>query len=86
MSAKLDKLRVEREKARQKRDEWTARYQELDRKYKEQENVDIHEMVHAACLTPDQLAQLIAMATSGTPAGAIPMQLPENKEDHDVAD
>ncbi|MCD8013464.1 MAG: DUF4315 family protein [Lachnospiraceae bacterium] len=61
MSAKLDKIGAEREKARQKRDEWDARYKELDRKYHEQENVDIHEMVHAAKLSPEQLGELLRM-------------------------
>ena len=53
MSAKLDKIGADREKARKKRDEWDA-------KYKEQENVEIQDIVHAASLTPDQLAELIA--------------------------
>lgn len=60
MSAKLDKIGADREKARKKRDEWDAKYKELDRKYKEQENVEIQDIVHAASLTPDQLAELIA--------------------------
>ena len=60
MSAKLDRIGADREKARKKRDEWDAKYKELDRKYKEQENVEIQDIVHAASLTPDQLAELIA--------------------------
>ena len=60
MSAKLDKIGADRDKARKKRDEWDAKYKELDRKYKEQENVEIQDIVHAASLTPDQLAALIA--------------------------
>ncbi len=83
MSAKLERLGADREKARQKRDEWTARFQELDRKYKEQENVDIHEMVHAANLTSEQLAQLIAMAMSGTPAGAFPVSVSKEDTNHE---
>ena len=59
MSVKLDKIGAEREKARKKRDEWDAKYKDLDRKYKAQENVEIHDIVHAASLTPDQLADLI---------------------------
>lgn len=59
MSAKLDKIGAEREKARQKRDEWDAKFKELDRRYKAQENIEIHDIVHAASLTPDQLAELI---------------------------
>ena len=60
MSAKLDKIGADRDRALKRRDEWDAKYKELDRKYKEQENVEIQDIVHAASLTPDQLAELIA--------------------------
>ena len=61
MSAKLDKLADELKKARKKRDEWDAKIKELERKYREVENSEIHEMVHAANLTSDQLAELLSM-------------------------
>ena len=61
MSAKLDKLRVELEKARKKNAEWEARVKELETRYCEQENTEIHDMVHAANLTPDQLFNLLRM-------------------------
>lgn len=65
MSEKLERIGIDREKARKKRDEWDAKYKELDRRYREQENCDIHEMVHAANLTPEQLARIIALAGKG---------------------
>lgn len=61
MSAKLDKLADDLEKARKKRDEWDAKIKELEKKYREVENSEIHEMVHAANLTSDQLAELLSM-------------------------
>ena len=64
MSARLDKLGADLAKARAKRDEWDARAKELERKYKEVENTEIHEMVHAANLNPDQLAELLRMFAS----------------------
>lgn len=64
MSARLDKIGADLEKARRKRDEWDARAKELERKYKEVENTEIHEMVHAANLTPDQLSELLRMFAS----------------------
>ena len=60
MSVKLEKYAAEREKARKKRDEWDARMKEWDAKYREQENTEIHEMVHAANLSPEQLAMLLS--------------------------
>ena len=67
MSAKLDRIGTERDKALRRRDEWEARYKELDKKYREQENIEIHEMVHAANLNPEQLARLLQMASQTMP-------------------
>ena len=48
MSVKLDKLGADRARALRKRDEWDTKYKELDRLYKERENTEIHDIVHAA--------------------------------------
>ena len=65
MSVRLDRLGEDRARALQKREEWDAKYKELDRLYKERENTEIHDIVHAANLTPDQLA--IPDTGTGTP-------------------
>lgn len=78
MSAKLEKIGAEREKARQKRDEWDARYKELDRKYKAQENIEIQDTVHSYHLTPGQLAKLLAQLESGD--GNLNVELPASDE------
>lgn len=61
MGAKLDRIGADLEKARRKRAEWDARVKDLERRYREEENSEIHEMVHAANLTPDQLSELLKM-------------------------
>ena len=61
MSAKLDRLGAELAKARKKKAEWDAKVKDLERRYREEENSEIHEMVHAANLTPDQLSELLRM-------------------------
>ena len=61
MGAKLDKIGADLEKARRKRAEWDARVKDLERRYREEENSEIHELVHAANLTPDQLSELLRM-------------------------
>lgn len=61
MSAKLDRLGAELEKARKKLADWDAKVKDLERRYKEEENSEIHELVHAANLTPDQLSELLRM-------------------------
>lgn len=68
MSNKLERIAAEREKARQKRDEWEERMKEWDRKYREQENSEICDMVHAQNLTPEQLAVIIQMAKTTAPS------------------
>ncbi len=61
MSAKLDRLGSELSKARKKKAEWDAKVKDLERRYREEENSEIHDMVHAANLTPNQLAELLKM-------------------------
>ena len=61
MGAKLDKIGAALEKARRKRAEWDAKVKDLERRYREEENSEIHELVHAANLTPDQLSELLRM-------------------------
>ena len=61
MGAKLDKSGADLEKARRKRAEWDAKVKDLERRYREEENSEIHELVHAANLTPDQLSELLRM-------------------------
>ena len=52
----LSLQRLERKKA-----EWDAKVKDLERRYREEENSEIHEMVHAANLNPDQLSELLRM-------------------------
>lgn len=59
MGAKLDRIGADLEKARRKRAEWDAKVKDLERRYREEENSEIHELVHAANLTPDQLSELL---------------------------
>ena len=64
---RLSRLKEELSKARRKRDEWEQKVKDLERRYKEAENTCIHDMVHAANLTPEQLADLIRAASAGRP-------------------
>lgn len=65
MSEKLDRIGADRDRAREKRDQWDARYKELCQKYIQQENTEIHEMVRAQNITPDQLAEVLKALQSG---------------------
>ena len=61
MGAKLDRIGADLAKARRKRAEWDTKVKDLERRYREEENSEIHDMVHAANLTPDQLSELLRM-------------------------
>ena len=67
MGVKLEKIGTDLEKARKKRAEWDAKVKDLERRYREEENTEIHEMVHAAYLTPEQLAELIRKSATFMP-------------------
>ena len=93
MSIRLDRLGEDRARALRKREEWDAKYKELDRLYKERENTEIHDIVHAANLTPDQLAMLLQTLGQGFPSGAVPetitgaaATITKNMEDTDDED
>lgn len=64
VGTKLDRIGADLEKARKKQAEWTARVKDLERRYQEEENTEIHDMVHAANLNPKQLSELLKMFAS----------------------
>lgn len=73
MSAKLDKIGVERDKAFAKRELWDARYKDLDQRYKKQENLEIQELVHSVGLTPDALGEFLKQLNlMPVPGGEVP--------------
>ena len=62
---KLEKIGADLKRARAKQAVWAQRVKELESRYREEENSVIHTMVHAANLTPEQLAKVIALAGQG---------------------
>lgn len=78
MGVRLEKIGTELEKARKKREEWDEKVKDLERRYRDEENTEIHDMVHAANMTLEQLAELIRMAQTSMPQTAGNNQ---NKED-----
>ena len=67
MSEKLEKLSREIEKAKERRVAIDKKIRELEEKFVEQENTEIHDMVREARLTPEQLAELIARSRHTLP-------------------
>ena len=67
MADKLKKIGADLERARAKREEWDRKVRELEKKYTEEENTQIHEIVRAANLTPEELAVIIRKAAFSMP-------------------
>lgn len=83
MADKLRKLGTELEKARAKRDEWDRKVKELEKKYIEEENTQIHDMVRAANLTPEELAVIIRKASVSMPDRDAEEVIREAEKDED---
>ena len=83
MADKLKKLGTELEKARSRRDEWDRKVKELEKKYIEEENTQIHDMVRAANLTPEELAVIIRKASVSMPDRNAEDVLREAEKDED---
>lgn len=89
MYEKLDKLRAELGKAKQRRAEADAKVRQLEQKLKEAENTQILADVGALKLTPEQLAQFLQLAANGQLPMAQPAVVQEgftarqNTEDDD---
>ena len=78
--SRLKKIGAELKKARARREEWDGKVKELERKYREAENTCIHDMVHAANLSPEDLAALIQAAFHAVPAGDPAKAIHQNEE------
>ena len=80
MSKRLEMIAQELEKLRKKRTRMDEQIRELEDKYKETENTEIHEIVHAANLTPEQLAKVLKSLQHSLPQGKIPGEVLGAKE------
>lgn len=76
MSRRLELMAEELEKLRKKRTRMDEQIRDLEEKYKETENTEIHEIVHAHNLTPEQLAKVLKSLQHGKlPQGKIPEEV-----------
>jgi len=56
---KKERIAAEIEKAKTKRQELNEKIADLERRYKEEETLELHEIVRKAKLTPEQLEELL---------------------------
>lgn len=66
---KLEKLRQEHEKAKEKARLWAEKVEEIAAKITEEEKAVIHDMMTSASLTPEQLGQLLENLRRGSIPG-----------------
>lgn len=56
---KLDRLKSDLAKAKEKSSEWQARVKDIERQITEQENLEILQMVRSVAATPEELRGLL---------------------------
>lgn len=61
---KIDRLREELEKARQKAVEWQARAKDIERRITEQENLEIIQAVRSITASPEDLKDILTRIQS----------------------
>ena len=86
MSEKLEKMRADLAKAKERRIQLNKRIELLERRIAEAEKVEVAEMVRTANVTPEQLAMLLKQAANAAPnpaALAAAGVTFDNKEDMD---
>ena len=91
MYEKLDKIRAELDRAKQRRADADAKVKQLEQKLREAENSQILADVGAMKLTPEQLAQFLQLAASGklpmaqnsSATNVTPVTATEQKNDKD---
>ena len=86
MSEKLEKMRADLARAKERRIQLNNRIELLERRIAEAEKVEVAEMVRTANVTPEQLAMLLKQAANAAPnpaALAAAGVTFDNKEDMD---
>lgn len=82
MNPRVEKLREEREKNREKIEKLTARNKVIDETVRSLENSDIIGMVREQGLTPDMLAELLAsLKASPLPANTLKEEEPHETDE-----
>lgn len=84
MNPKVEKLREEREKNREKIEKLTARNRVIDETVRNLENTDIIGLVREQGLTPDMLAELLASLKASPLPANLPAKTPNKEESHET--
>ena len=83
MTKKRKRLEEDLKKLLEKQDEIAAKIQETKDQIVEETNTEIHEMVHKAKITPEQLAEILAAVKSGAHPGNMNETMMKEESKHD---
>ena len=84
MTRKRKRLEEELKKLIEKQEEVAARIRETQDQITEETNTEIHEMVHKANITPEQLADILAAFRDGANPGNMSKPMAEEEDrDHE---
>lgn len=78
MSKRLERIEADLTRARERLAVWEQRVKELEQKYTEEENAEIHEVVRSFNLTPEELREFLQSRKSNAPA-VLPERAPEEE-------
>ena len=80
MTRKRKRLEEELKKLIEKQEEVAARIRETQDQITEETNTEIHEMVHKANITPEQLAEILAAFKGGANPGNMSYTMADEEE------
>ena len=84
MTKKRKRLEEELKKLLEKQEEVAARIREMQEQITEETNTEIHEMVHKANITPEQLADILAAFRDGANPGNMSKTMADEEDrDHE---
>lgn len=78
MSKRLERIEADLTRARERLAAWEQRVKELEQKYTEEENAEIHEVVRSFNLTPEELREFLQSRKNNAPA-VLPERAPAEK-------
>jgi hypothetical protein len=83
MSAKLEKIGADLERARKKAKDWAEKARVLEEEYKKQESIEISDICRSFEMTPDKLKRLLERTGNGLPNPGLAEAIEKEEEDNE---
>ena len=79
---KIERIRTDLEKARQKAAEWQARAKDLERQLTEQENLEIIQAVRSITASPEELGDILGRIRSMKLSAPMPTETSQEQQNN----